>query len=149
MTIEVKASGPGVYSVLQDHRQVGRMTKMTLTLRYGKGYRGQMGNKCWAARITGSDKTYGLAREFLEPVEVEREHFHRPRTIIEFSYELEVDCLYELSEDGDRWFAGCWTRKSTGEVVIGPVSDARVKAWVAALDQGKTNREARLASKGL
>lgn len=125
------------------------MTTMTLTLRYGKGYSGKLSNKCWAARITGSDKTYGLAREFLEPVEVKREHFNRARTIIEFSYELEVDCLYELSEGGERWFVGCWTHKDTGEVVTGRVSDARVKAWVAALDEGKTNREARLASKGL
>ena len=118
------------------------------TLRYGKGYSGRRANKCWAARITGSDRAYGLAREFLEPVKVEREHFNRPRTVIKFSYELEVDCLYELSEEGDRWFVGCWKNK-TGEVVTGRVSDARLKAWVAALDEGKTNREARLASKGL
>src|SRR5690606_18622834 len=73
-------------------------TDMTVirTLRYGKGYSGRLGNRCWAARITGTDNTYGLAREFLEPVSVEREHFNRPRTIVHFSYELEVDGLYEL-----------------------------------------------------
>src|SRR5690606_1425031 len=85
-------------------------TDMTVirTLRYGKGYSGRLGNRCWAARITGTDNTYGLAREFLEPVSVEREHFNRPRTIVHFSYELEVDGLYELSEEGERWFVGVW-----------------------------------------
>lgn len=124
-------------------------TTMIRTLRYGKGYRGKLGNKCWAAEITGSDNTYGLKRTFLEPVKVEREHHNRPRTMVHFSYELEVDGLYELSAEGDRWFVGVWPHKDTGEVVAGRLSDERVKAWVAALDEGKSNREARLASKGL
>lgn len=124
------------------------MTTMTRTLRYGKGYSGKLGNKCWIAEITGSDNSYGLARTFLDPVKVEREHFNRPRTIIEFSYELAVDGLYELSAEGDRWFAMCYAT-AEGEIKTCKVSDARVKAWVAALDDGKTNREARLASKGL
>lgn len=125
------------------------MTTMIRTLRYGKGYSGKLGNKCWIARITGSDSHYGLSRDFLEPVSVEREHFNRARTIVEFSYELEVDGLYELSAEGDRWFAMCFADKDTGELKTSQVSDARVKAWIAALDDGKTNREARLASKGL
>lgn len=119
------------------------------TLRYGKGYSGKLGNKCWAARITGTDSTYGLAREFLEPVSVEREHFNRSRTMINFSYELEVDGLYELCESGERWFVGVWPHKDTGEPVCGRISDERAHAWALALDEGKTDREARLASKGL
>lgn len=124
------------------------MTTMTRTLRYGKGYSGKLGNKCWIARITGTDSHYGLSREFLDPTSVEREYFNRPRTIIEFSYELEVDGLYELSAEGDRWFAMCYAT-ADGEIKTAKVSDARVKVWTAALDEGKTNREARLASKGL
>jgi hypothetical protein len=124
------------------------MTTMTLTLRYGKGYLGALGNRCWVAEITGSDKTYGLQRTFLKPTSVEREHFHRPRTIINFSYELVVDRLYEISAEGDRWFEMCYPT-AEGEIKTARVSDDRVKAWVAALDAGKTNREARLASKGL
>ena len=124
------------------------MTTMTRTLRYGKGYTGKLGNKCWIARITGTDKTYGLLREFLEPSSVEREHFNRPRTMIDFSYELDVNGLYELSAEGDRWFAMCFRNKD-GEITTAKVSDARVKAWAAALDAGKTDNEARLASKGL
>lgn len=139
----VRASG------LTQGRHGDTMTTMTLTLRYGKGYSGKLSNKCWAARITGSDKTYGLAREFLEPVKVEREHFNRPRTIVEFTYELEVDCLYELSEGGERWFVGVFADAKTGEIKSMKLSDARVKAWVAALDEGKSKREARIASKGL
>jgi hypothetical protein len=124
------------------------MTTMTRTLRYGKGYSGKLGNKCWIAEITGSDDTYGLQRTFLEPSKVERQHFNRPRTIIEVSYELVVDGLYELSAEGDRWFAMCY-ETNKGEIKTAKLSDARVKAWVAALDEGKTNREARLATKGL
>lgn len=125
------------------------MTTMTRKLRYGKGYTGKAGNKCWVARITGTDNTFGLQRDFLEPTKVEREHFNRARTMIDFSYELEVDSLYELSEDGDRWFVACFADKNTGEAKTSKISDARLKAWVAALDEGKTDREARLASKGL
>lgn len=125
------------------------MTTMTRTLRYGKGYSGKLGNKCWIAEITGSDNSYGLARTFIDPVKVEREHFNRPRTIIEFAYELAVDGLYELSAEGDRWFVGVFADAKTGEIKSMKLSDARVKAWVAALDEGKSNHEARIASKGL
>ena len=125
------------------------MTTMTRTLRYGKGYSGKLGNKCWIAEITASDNTYGLKRTFLDPTSVEREHFNRTRTIINFSYELAVDGLYELSAEGDRWIVMCYADKTTGEIKTSKISDARVKAWAAALDEGKTNREARLMSKGL
>lgn len=124
------------------------MTTMTRTLRYGKGYTGKIGNKCWIARITGTDKAYALAREFLEPTSVEREHFNRPRTMIDFTFDLEVNGLYELSAEGERWFAMCY-RCTDGEIKTAKVSDARVKAWAEALDAGKTDNEARLASKGL
>ncbi|MCU0918738.1 MAG: hypothetical protein MUF16_00120 [Burkholderiaceae bacterium] len=123
-------------------------TTMTRTLRYGKGYTGKMGNKCWIARITGTDKVFALSREFLEPTSVEREHFNRARTMIDFSYELEVNGLYELSAEGERWFAMCFTT-AEGEIKTAKVSDARVRAWAEALDAGKTDNEARLASKGL
>lgn len=125
------------------------MTTMTRTLRYGKGYSGKLGHKCWAAEITGSDDTYGLRRTFLDPIKVERENFNRARTIINFSYKLAVDGLYELSAEGDRWIVMCYADTTTGEVKTIRISDARIKAWVAALDEGKTNREARVASKGL
>ena len=122
-------------------------TTATETLRYGKGYTGRLGNKCWIAEITGSDDTYGLSRSFLDPVKVEREHFNRRRTLVHFSYELALDGLYELSAEGERWFVGALPRK--GEVVTRRLSDERVEAWVAALDAGSTHREARLASKGI
>lgn len=123
-------------------------TTMTRTLRYGQGYSGKRGDKCWAARITGTDSTYGLQRDFLEPVNVEREHCNRFRTMIDFSYELDIDGLYELSENGERWFVMCYATK-TGEIKTTQISDARLKVWVAALDAGKTDRDARLGSKGL
>lgn len=122
---------------------------MTKTLRYGKGYSGKQGNKCWIARITGTDNKFGLRREFLEADKVEREHFNRARTIINFYYELEINCLYEVSESGDRWFICVYADKSTGEAKSMRISDARLEAWVAALDEGKGDNEARVASKGL
>src|SRR5690606_5219229 len=130
-------------------RREDRTMTVIRTLRYGKGYSGRLGIRCWAARITGTDNRFGLKRTFLEPTSVEREHFNRPRTIIHFSYELEVDGLYELCEEGERWFVGVWPHKDTGEPVCGRISDERAYAWARALDEGKSDREARRASKGL
>lgn len=123
-------------------------TTMTRTLRYGKGYTGKLGSKCWVARITGTDQAYGLAREFLEPVAVEREHFSRPRTMVNLSFNLEVNGLYELSAEGDRWFAAC-VRTADGGVKATKVSEARVRTWAEALDAGLSDNDARLASKGV
>lgn len=119
----------------------------TVTLTYGKGYAGKMGNKCWIARIGGTDKQYGLRREFIEPDKVEREHFNRPRTTITMTWDLPVG-LYELSQHGERWFRLIAPSKTDG---IGSfvVSDARIKAYVAALDDGQDDDAARKASKGL
>jgi hypothetical protein len=121
---------------------------MKRTLRYGAGYKGKLGNKCWIARITGTDAEYGLSREFLEPTSVERQHFNRIRTIIEFTYDLETDGLYELCEEGERWFEMCYLSATTGEQKTRTVSDVRVTAWVEALNAGETDRDARLSSKG-
>lgn len=119
---------------------------MTRTLRYGKGYAGKLGNKCYIARITGTDRQYGLARDFLEPTKVEREHFNRPRTIIEFTYELQADGLYEISEEGERWIIGCIPQQG-GELKTFRLDDRTIKAWVAALDAGMPAKEARRAGR--
>jgi len=124
------------------------MTTMIRKLSYGMGYAGKRGNKCWVARITGTSNTYGLCRDFVDPIKVEREHFNRSRTMIDCSYELEVDGLYELSESGERWIVMCYETKG-GEIKTSKLSDARIKAWVSALDEMKTDKEARLASKGM
>lgn len=123
-------------------------TTMTRTLRYGKGYAGKRGTRPYIARILGTDTQYGLRREFLEPVAVEREHFNRARTMVDMTYELEIDGLYELSAEGDRWIVMCYSTHD-GAIKTATISHARLHAWVAALDDGKTAREARLASKGL
>lgn len=117
----------------------------TRTLRYGKGYSGKMANKCWIAAITGTDTTYGLSRSFIEPTKVEREHFNRARTMIDFTYELE-DGLYEFSEGGDRWFVIVWTT-AAGETKRFKPEEARVKAMVALMDDGMSADDARKATK--
>ena len=124
------------------------MNKMIRILRYGKGYAGKLGSRCWIAEIVGSHRTYGFDRIFLQPVKVERENFNRPRTIVNFSYELTADRLYEISAEGRRWYEMCYQTRE-GEITTAKVSDERAKAWVAALDAGKTCAEARLASEGL
>lgn len=118
----------------------------TITLRYGKGYRGKLGERCYVARITGTDRRFGLARHFVEPASVQREHFNRGRTIIEFSYELEAEGLYEISEEGDRWIVGCIPQKD-GSLRTFRLNDATINAWVAALDAGLAPKEARRAGR--
>lgn len=117
----------------------------TKTLRYGRGYAGKMGNKCWIARITGSDKKFGLAREFVEPASVEREHFNRPRTMIDFRYHLDAG-LYEYSEGGDRAFLVVWRNAAGAWKMFRPTED-RIKQMLALMDGGMTAEEARVATK--
>lgn len=118
----------------------------TKTLTYGKGYTGKAGNKCWIAKITGTDKQYGLSRSFIEPDSVEREHFNRPRTMITFTYELEHG-LYECSSHGDRWFWIVCEGQGDGAVAAFKPSDERVKAMAELMDHGMDFNAARRATK--
>ena len=122
------------------------MTAITLTLRYGKGYAGRLGTRCWVAQIMGSSREYGLDRLFLEPVSVERAHFNRARTMVYFTYALEADGLYEASEGGERWFVGALPQKS-GAVKLARIGDEEVRRWVDAMDRGLSARKARIARK--
>ena len=114
------------------------------TLRYGKGYAGMWGHKCWIAAITGTDKQYGLQRAFIEPESVEREHFNRARTMIDFEWELDVG-LYEASEAGERWFFFV-QRKKDGEYIGFRPTEARVKAMAELMDHGMPAEDARKAT---
>lgn len=118
---------------------------ITKTLEYGKGYSGRLGNKCWLAAITGMSENYGLEREFLDPVKVEREHFNRPRTIIHFTFALDVG-LYEYSECGERHFLVVWVNKLGEHKKFAPPED-RVRKMVDLMDAGMTADEARKATK--
>lgn len=117
---------------------------MTLRLKYGKGYSGMWGHRCWVARITGTDQQYGLRREFLEPARVEREHFNRPRTMISCTYDVPAG-LYEYSEAGERTIViVCQTTGGWKRFVP---SDQRLRAMLALMDAGQSAEEARLATK--
>ena len=118
----------------------------TLRLRYGKGYSGKMGNKCWIARITGSSKEYGFRRQFLEADNVEREHFNRSRTMINLSYQLD-DGLYEISEAGERWIILVWGGSDQQEPKIFRPTHDRIAAIVALLDEGMEFDAARRQTK--
>ena len=115
----------------------------TRILKYGKGYTGKLSNKCWVASITGTNKN-GLEREFIEPDSVEREHFNRPRTIINFSWSLDVG-LYEYSEQGARYFFVVTVKD--GEYTAFRPSDERVKAMAALMDGGMSTEDARKATR--
>ena len=114
------------------------MVKMTL--RYGKGYSGRMGNRCWIAAITGTSTQYGLARHFIDPDSVEREHFNRTRTMIDFTFRIPAG-LYERSEGGEREFFMVWEK--AGKLVWRRIDEARVRAIVTRMDNGEDFATAR------
>jgi hypothetical protein len=120
------------------------MITYTKTLRYGKGYTGKSGNKCWIARINGTDRWYGLSRDFLEPAKIEREHFNRPRTMIDMTWELEPG-LYEASQDGDRWFL-LVVPKNDGSITAFQPTEERMKKILALMDDGIDFNSARKAT---
>jgi len=115
------------------------------TLRWGKGYTGRLGKRCWVARITGTDPEYGLSREFVEPSKVEREHFTRARTIINFTYDLSVG-LYELCAESERWYLIVWRAKDGSLKAFRP-DDKRVAAIAALMRDGTEFDAARRATK--
>lgn len=118
--------------------------KDTLTVRWGRGYRGALGNRPWVARICGTDPRYGLERKFLEPEFVRRERFDRERTIVEFSYRLAPDTLYEVSEAGDRRFI--LTAAEDGGLTVKEIDTQSAHAFALALATGKPAAEARQAA---
>ncbi len=118
---------------------------LTMTLRYGMGYAGKMGNKCWIAEITGTSERYGLARTFIEPDRVEREHFNRARTMLDFTYEI-APGLYERSEGGDREYFMVWEKAGHG-TAWKRIDESRVQAIAARMDSGETFEGARFATR--
>lgn len=118
----------------------------TRKLRYGKGYAGKSGNRCWIARIDGTDKKYGLNRTFLDADKVEREHFSRPRTMVDFTWELDVG-LYEASESGERWIFCVFLHQDGEYKTFRPEQD-RLKAILKLMDDdGMDADEARKTTK--
>lgn len=120
----------------------------TETLSYGVGgYRGAAANKCWIAAILGSDEKFGMRREFIEAVKIEREHYNRPRTMITHTYELPVG-LYESSSHGEREIFLVYPR-SSGEFAACIPSDARINAMLLLMDGGMSVDDARKQTKGM
>ena len=120
-----------------------------IRLQYGKGYMGKLRHRCWVAELTGTDKRYHYARTFLDPDRVESKHPGRSRTMVHFEFSLQPDRLYQISEAGESWVVMTYTDSKTNRVLSARLSEARLQAWLAALDSGATGREARLSTKGL
>ncbi len=104
---------------------------MQLTLKWGRGYVGQLRYRPWVARITGTDRRYGLSREFLNAALVRAEHPGRERTIIEYTYDL-GDGLYEYSEYGARTFIRVAGGKMSEVGADEALAEAKAMAQVAA-----------------
>jgi hypothetical protein len=115
--------------------------KFELKLSWGRGYSGKMGNKCWVAKIKGIDEEYKFDRTFLDADRVEKEHFGRQRTIINFYYNLE-DGLYEQSEKGEKILFIVWDNEKWKDI-----EEERAMKIAKLLDEGKGFEESRLATK--
>ncbi len=120
------------------------ISTISRALQWGKGYAGKLGKRCWVARISGTDPQYGLARDFLAAETVEREHFTRARTIINFTYALPVG-LYEMCAKSERWYLIVW--EQDGALKAFRPDDERVAAIAALMHDGIEFDAARRATK--
>jgi hypothetical protein len=117
----------------------------TITLRYGKGYAGKLGNKAWIAKITGTDSQYGLARVFLDSDRAERERFNRAKTIVDLSWDL-TEGVYESSESGERKFFIIYN-SIDGQIEYFEINESRALSIAQMLDGGMDFSAARIKSK--
>jgi len=118
---------------------------MTLTLTQGIGYAGKRGQRAYVAAITGTDPTYDLGRDFLDPSTVERDHFGRSRYTRTYTYDL-APGVYEVSEHGERWHIAIWTAPGS-ETKRTTLTADRVQQIARLMDDGLTAEAARLATR--
>lgn len=121
---------------------------MNFTLRKGIGYRGKRGSRSYIARITGTCRTYGFAREFEE---TEPTNHSEMSTALrkgrgQWTETADVGCgAYEIQDQGDRYYYLVWCREDR---LVRMRTDAeRVHAIARLLDNGMEFEEARLATK--
>jgi len=114
-----------------------------LTMEWGKGYSGKMGNRCWVRSIDGSALDYSVETKFIDADKVIREHFGRARTMISFTYSL-APGLYQQSEAGEKNYFVAWEKK--GVTVAKDIDDDRAHAMIALMGSGSSAEEARRAT---
>ena len=118
---------------------------ITITQRYGIGYRGKLGERPWLARLTGTESRFGRRREFLDADRVTRDHWNRARYIRTLAYNLGPG-LYEEQSEGNRRMCMVWVRQ--GETTwTSRISDERVDAMLALMDAGEEFDAARRATR--
>ena len=118
----------------------------TLQLKYGKGYAGKYGNKCWVASITGTSETKRLERDFLEADKAEQRALQSTPHDGHPDLEPALEGLYERSEAGDRTYF--FVYRNAGDLTRCTISDEeRVIAMAKLMDDGQTFEAARLATK--
>jgi len=114
-----------------------------LTMEWGRGYTGKMGNRCWVRSISQSATDYSMESEFIGATKVVKEHFGRQRTMIAFTYCL-APGLYQQEEGGERNYFVAWDKK--GETQAKDISDERAHAMIALMGSGSSVEEARRAT---
>ncbi len=96
--------------------------------------------KCWVARITGGDPTYGLARSFIDAADTSDRHS------IAKSWELSEGC-YEVCVFGARTYRIAKMAKDGSRMLWLDADKARVEKYARSLDAGMSEIEACEASK--
>ncbi len=122
------------------------MTTYTTTIQMSKGYTGKTAAyaKGYIARITGTDSTYGLRREFLSGKSDSNDQYRKAKCTWNDVYELEPG-LYELSEGGQQYL---WIVSiKDGAAVKITASPERARKMAELMDAGETYDAARKATR--
>jgi hypothetical protein len=119
-----------------------------ITIERSQGYTGKTAKneKGYVARITGTDGTYGLHREFCDSEKsTDNARFRRSRATWTDRYLVDTG-IYEWSEGGEVGYAWVWIAKSGDHAAVAFPAD-RVAAMAAHMDAGMTTDEARIATR--
>jgi len=124
------------------------METITLKITKSVGYSGKGGRKSYIAKITGSDDTYILRREFVGTEAVDRADMFKRRRKGKGSWveAAAVECgLYERQNCGERSHYVVWMKD--GKAVSSVITEDRAIEMALKMDEGLTCEEARLATK--
>ena len=123
------------------------METITLKVTKSVGYSGKGGRKSYIARITGSDDTYILRREFVATEATDRAAMFKIRRKGKGSWTeaAAVECgLYERQDRGDRTYHIVWADNE--QIAQQEIAGDQAVDMAVRMDEGATCEEARLAT---
>jgi hypothetical protein len=123
------------------------METRTLTCEHATGYAGKRSRKSYVAKITGTDRTYIFARDFLETTPTEPAEAFAARRKGRGTWTEAAACevgLYEIQECGDRRYVMVWLRARDGALRTQTMTPERCQAMALLLDAGATFESARV-----